>query len=177
MRDLEQAAEAAGVSTEQLMENAGLSVAQEAWMLLGSLEDRRIVVLCGPGNNGGDGLVAARHLDEWGVQVLVFLMKPRPDDSLVTTLQEREVAIMTAQDDGALDDLRDILPNVDLIIDALLGTGRARPIEGVMARVLESVKAAREGAVRPKLLSVDVPTGLDADSGSVDPLTVAADET
>ncbi|MYE05727.1 MAG: bifunctional ADP-dependent NAD(P)H-hydrate dehydratase/NAD(P)H-hydrate epimerase, partial [Chloroflexi bacterium] len=61
MRELEARAEAAGVSTDTLMENAGLAVAQEIWMQLGSLEDRRIAVLVGPGNNGGDGLVAARH--------------------------------------------------------------------------------------------------------------------
>ena len=55
MRELEARAEAAGVSTDTLMENAGLAVAQEIWMQLGSLEDRRIAVLVGPGNNGGDG--------------------------------------------------------------------------------------------------------------------------
>src|SRR5689334_5392614 len=79
MRSLEQASVEAGVSLDQLMENAGLAVAQEVWMTLGTLEDRRILILAGPGNNGGDGLVAARHLVEWGAQVGVYLLKPRPE--------------------------------------------------------------------------------------------------
>ena len=66
-------------SRRQLMEEAGLAVAQEAWMLLGSLEGRQILVLCGPGNNGGDGLVAARHLLDWGADVLVYLPRVRRD--------------------------------------------------------------------------------------------------
>ena len=75
MRELEQAAVAAGSSEAQLMEEAGLAVAQEAWMLLGTLEGRRIVVLAGPGNNGGDGLVAARHLFDWGAGITVYMPK------------------------------------------------------------------------------------------------------
>ncbi|HJN93274.1 MAG TPA: NAD(P)H-hydrate epimerase, partial [Dehalococcoidia bacterium] len=60
MRTLEERSVEAGVGLDQLMDSAGLNVAQEVWMQLGHLEDRRIVVLVGPGNNGGDGLVAAR---------------------------------------------------------------------------------------------------------------------
>ncbi len=73
MRRLEQAAVAAGSSEAQLMEEAGLAVAQEAWMLLGTLEGRRIVVLAGPGNNGGDGLVAGRQLASWGAEVAAYM--------------------------------------------------------------------------------------------------------
>jgi NAD(P)H-hydrate epimerase len=177
MRGLEQAAEAQGVSTAQLMENAGLAVAQEAWMLLGSLEDRRIVVLCGPGNNGGDGLVAARHLADWGVETYVYLLKPRPDDPFISALAEQEVPMLAADDDPGQEALRRVLTGADLVIDALLGTGRARPIEGTLAAVLDSVRAAREVSVPPKILAVDLPTGLDADSGAVDAHAVAADQT
>ena len=59
------------------MEEAGLASAQEAWMLLGTLEGRQIVVLAGPGNNGGDGLVAARHLHDWGSEVTVVAPRGR----------------------------------------------------------------------------------------------------
>ena len=59
-----------GVPVAQLMENAGLAVAQEAWLMLGEIAERRILVLVGPGNNGGDGLVAARHLKDWGADVI-----------------------------------------------------------------------------------------------------------
>ncbi|MGH2632510.1 MAG: NAD(P)H-hydrate epimerase, partial [Tepidiformaceae bacterium] len=81
MRALEAAAVEAGVSEQQLMEEAGLAVAQEAWMLLGSLDGRRIVVLAGPGNNGGDGLVAARNLYDWGAEVRVYRTNSRPGDA------------------------------------------------------------------------------------------------
>jgi len=77
MRRLEELSVAAGVSTKTLMENAGLAVAQEVWMALGTLEERRILVLVGPGNNGGDGLVAARHLHDWGTQVRCYLLRAR----------------------------------------------------------------------------------------------------
>ncbi|HEY7295372.1 MAG TPA: NAD(P)H-hydrate dehydratase [Dehalococcoidia bacterium] len=177
MRRLEQAAEAAGVSTAELMENAGLAVAQEAWMLLGSLEERRIVVLCGPGNNGGDGLVAARHLGDWGVNVGVYLLKPRENDPLVEAVRELEVPVANAEEDADLDTLRSWLTGSDLVIDALLGTGRARPIEGALAAVLDAVGAARESTPPPKILAVDLPSGLDADSGAVDPHAVPADQT
>src|SRR5438270_13977237 len=96
MRALEAGAERAGVSTAELMENAGLAVAQEVWMTLGTLEDRRILVLAGPGNNGGDGLIAARHLVEWGAQVAVYLLTARASDPLLAPLAETNVPIVAA---------------------------------------------------------------------------------
>lgn len=177
MRRLEQRAEAVGISTGQLMENAGLAVAQEAWMLLGTLEDRVILVLAGPGNNGGDGLVAARHLYDWGADVRVYLMRARSDDAHAQELRERQVAITSMEDDPDLALLGEWLTGTHLLIDALLGTGRARPIEGALAAVLERIAAARHGPIAPKLLAVDLPSGVNADTGAADPHAVAADET
>lgn len=177
MRQLEAAAEAAGTSAAELMENAGLGAAQEAWMLLGSLEDRRIIVLCGPGNNGGDGLVAARHLHEWGVEVYVYLLKPRDGDPLLEELRGREVPILAAEQDPGFEKLREAITGADLLIDALLGTGPARPIEGALAGILDTVRTVRQGSMPPKLLSVDLPTGLNADNGEVDPHALVADQT
>jgi ADP-dependent NAD(P)H-hydrate dehydratase / NAD(P)H-hydrate epimerase len=177
MRDLEARAEAAGVSSADLMQNAGLALAQEAWMLLGTLEDRRIVVLVGPGNNGGDGLVAARHLAEWGVEVPVLLLQRRDDDPLVAALRELDVPMAILSEENGIDLLRGALGGADLVIDALLGTGSSRPIEGVMAEALDAVATARTGAYPPKILAADLPSGLDADSGAVDPHTLPADQT
>ena len=73
MRALEQAAVEAGTPLDELMEQAGLAVAQEVWLNLGVVAGRRVLVLVGPGNNGGDGLVAARLLRQAGFQVDVFL--------------------------------------------------------------------------------------------------------
>ena len=176
MRDLEQRAAAAGTPTDDLMEQAGLAVAQEVWMQLGSLEDRRIVALVGPGANGGDALVAARHLAEWGAQVRCYALRPRGDDRWRAALDAGAVGGDVEQDDNfeALDAL---MQGAETVIDGLLGTGRARPIEGDLAQIMQRLAAARSRAVPPKLIAVDLPTGVDADSGRADPLTVAADET
>lgn len=176
MRELEARAEAAGVSTDTLMENAGLAVAQEIWMQLGSLEDRRIAVLVGPGNNGGDGLVAARHLFEWGAQVRVYALGERTDAQWTQTV-ELGVPCGTVTEDDNFEALEALLSGAEAIVDALLGTGSSRPIEGDLAGIMERLAAIRSRTVKPKLVAVDLPTGLDADSGRLDPLAVAADET
>ncbi|MEX2081645.1 MAG: NAD(P)H-hydrate epimerase, partial [Dehalococcoidia bacterium] len=178
MRALESAAIAAGSSAGQLMEEAGLAVAQEAWLMLGSLEGRRIAVLVGPGNNGGDGLVAARHLAEWGAEVQAIIPEERRDMSLAADFGERgiEVAGPAAAD---AETLARFLGGADLVIDALLGIGKRRPlVEGEpIGAALVALGAARQGPSPPRLIAVDLPTGVDADSGAADPLTVAPDMT
>jgi NAD(P)H-hydrate epimerase len=180
--EMQAAEQNAGVPVAQLMENAGLAVAQEAWLLLGELADRRILVLCGPGNNGGDGLVAARHLKDWGADVAVALLTPRPEDPNLAQLREREVPVLVLEEQGAGikeqgSGLAEALSGAELVIDALLGTGRARPIEGAAAEVMTRLAMARQGRVPPRLLAVDLPTGVDADTGTADPHCVAADHT
>ena len=178
--EMQEAEKGAGVPVSQLMENAGLAVAQEAWLLLGEVAERRIVVLAGPGNNGGDGLVAARHLREWGGDVSVYLLKGRDHkDPVFAPLAEAKVPATTAEEDGkaGYKRLEELLGGAELVLDALLGTGRARPIEGALAEVLERLQAARDRTLPPRLLAVDVPTGLDADTGAADPRCVAADAT
>ncbi|MEX0800658.1 MAG: NAD(P)H-hydrate dehydratase [Dehalococcoidia bacterium] len=169
-----------GVPLPQLMENAGLAVAQEGWLLLGEVAERRIVVLVGPGNNGGDGLVAARHLREWSGEVTAYLLTPRDEsDEPYASAVKTGVAVAQAKEDAksGYKRLDEMLGGADLVIDALLGTGRARPIEGAMADVLDRLRAARERSLPPKLLAVDLPTGVDADTGTVDPHCVAVDGT
>ena len=176
MRALEAAAVAAGVSQAQLMEEAGLAVAQEAWMLLGTLEGRRILVLAGPGNNGGDGLVAARHLSDWGAEVLVYLPKGHREASRLEELRAREIVVVEG---GAPGDLDSPLASADLVVDALLGIGKLRALEAndPIAAMLDRLAAARQAYTPPKLVAVDLPTGIDADTGAVDPHTVVPDVT
>ena len=177
MRALEQAAVEAGGSLEALMEAAGLAVAQEAWMQLGQLEGRRIAVLVGPGNNGGDGLVAARRLADWGAQVRCYALAPRDDPQWTQTVEAGIPCGSVADDDAGLEALQALLNSAELIVDALLGAGRSRPIEGALAGMLEALAAARSQRAAPRLIAVDLPTGVDPDSGLADPLTVAPDET
>ena len=177
MRALEQAAVEAGGSLEALMDAAGLAVAQEAWMQLGQLEGRRIAVLVGPGNNGGDGLVAARHLADWGAQVRCYALAPRDDPQWTRTAEAGIPCGSVADDDADLEALRALVDSAELIIDALLGAGTSRPIAGTLARMLEALAAARAQRAAPRLIAVDLPTGIDPDSGLADPHTVAPDET
>lgn len=177
MRALEQSAVAGGTSLDDLMEQAGLAAAQEAWLSLGVVEGRRILVLAGPGNNGGDGLVAARHLADWGADVVVYMLAPRTGDKNLDLLRERSVSCVVASDDADRASLQRALDGAEMVLDALLGTGRSRPIEGTLAEVLLRVRAATERAMPPKIIALDVPTGIDADSGRADPLAVTADVT
>src|SRR3990172_13275263 len=152
--EMREAERRAGVPVPQLMENAGLAVAQECWLLLGELADRRIVVLAGLGNNGGDGLVAARHLKEWGAEVTIVLVEARvEDDANLKALVEREVAVFVIDGDGTK--LDEALTGAELVIDALLGPGRAREIEGALAALLDALREARSRRLPARLLAVD----------------------
>jgi NAD(P)H-hydrate epimerase len=167
-----------GVPLPQLMENAGLAVAQEAWLMLGEIAERRILVLAGPGNNGGDGLVAARHLKDWGADVIVYLLKPRKDDDPVYKQAiERAIPTIVEGDDDTPKRLTDAMSGAELVVDALLGTGTSRAIESPLADVLDMLRDARSNRLPPRLIAADVPSGVDADTGAADPRTVAADET
>lgn len=154
MARVDHAAVALGASAAELMENAGRAVARVAI-------DRvpvggRVVVLCGPGNNGGDGFVVARRLAERGRDVVVGLLGNR--DAL-----KGDADLMAGRYGARLDDLSpDILEGADLVVDALFGAGLSRPIDeaSVSARVFEAI-AARRLAV----LAVDVPSGLDGNTG------------
>ena len=183
MRRAEERAAAAGIGTAELMAHAGLAVAEAARSEMGGAAGRRVTVLVGPGNNGGDGLVAARHLRRWGADVFVYFATPRrqPDD-LVSACIDAGCVMATAEDDDPdASRLAETLQETDLVVDAVLGTGRTRPLEGVMARTLTRVREERErrtpGAGPFLILAVDTPTGLDADTGELDPLTLAADVT
>jgi len=179
MRELEAAAVAAGISEAQLMEEAGLAVAQEAWMQLGTLEGRRILVLVGPGNNGGDGIVAGRHLSDWGADVILYLPRARKDTTLLDELAPREITVIAGEDDPAGARLQEIAGSADMVVDALLGIGQKRPLEESepITAALRKVAAARSGYSPPKLIAVDLPTGVDADTGAASPFTVAPDLT
>ena len=176
MRALEEQAAADGRPPDVLMEEAGLGVAQEVWVVLGAAPGCNVIVLVGPGNNGGDGLVAARHLQDWGAQVQVMLLAERDDnDPNLKQLVERDVVVRQAHDD--LTQLEKALPGAEAVVDAILGTGRARPLDGIYAQALDLVSAAQSKPAAPKTFAVDVPTGVDCDTGAVDPHTLRADVT
>lgn len=149
MRALEEAAARAGRPPDALMEEAGLAVAQEVWINLGAMPERKAVVLVGPGNNGGDGLVAARHLHDFGTNVVVLLLAQRSDDDPnLRQLVERNMAVLSlpalSKVEGSKDlNIDEALDGADAIVDAVLGTGRARPIDGALADALDRVEIGR----------------------------------
>ena len=174
MTAIEQASEQAGVSTDVVMENAGLAVAQGARDLAGAA-GVRVMVLVGPGNNGADGLVAARHLRRWGAEVTCFVVAGRPDtDPKMDLALEYGVRVIRIATTGALEQL---LARSALVIDAVLGTGRARPLEGDVKQAMLCLAKVRSAPAPPKLLALDLPTGLNADTGQVDPCGVPCDVT
>ncbi len=160
------------IEVAALMERAGARTAEVARLLLRERGGRRVVVLAGKGNNGGDGLVAARHLlGESHLHVL--LVSPAEEirgepAAHLQSLRDRHVSI---QDAGVLnaEELDRILFETDLLVDAIFGTGFRGPADGVPARVIEA--ANRSG--RP-ILAVDVPSGVDAGTGRADPPCIRA---
>ena len=78
MREIDRSAASVGLTTEILMENAGRAVAEETRRLIGGVIGKHILVIVGPGNNGGDGLVAGRYLEDWGAEVNLYLCGQRP---------------------------------------------------------------------------------------------------
>ena len=178
MRQIEARSEAAGVSTDTLMENAGLAVARSARRAVGPMTGVPVLALIGPGNNGADGLVTARHLQRWGANVTTYLCRDRaaPDPKL-DAARDAGVSVVSASDDPAYSRLKATLASAHVVIDAILGTGRARPIEGAFKDILAALLEARTSNPGLCLIAMDLPTGLDCDTGEVDPACVPSDIT
>jgi hydroxyethylthiazole kinase-like uncharacterized protein yjeF len=158
-----------GIPSIALMENAGAAVARFVLQELPDAEHRglRIVALCGKGNNGGDGFVAARILAEAGCDVAVLLLGHAAEvkgdaHKALERLSAAELAPVEAPDEAALakPEIAELLEGADVFLDAVLGTGFRPPMRGVAVALGEWLAAHRETPV----VSVDLPTGWDADS-------------
>ncbi len=194
MQAIEAASDRAGHSYDAMMALAGEAVAQ-AISERRPLESGHVLVLVGPGNNGGDGLVAARHLAEQGMQVAAYLSRPRDpeQDAVYRAAQEAEVPIVSAEEDPDGEILGELTSAANVILDALLGTGATPPLHGTIAAILNTVRAALArravsplkpvrsvsplSAPRPYVVAVDGPSGLDFDTGEIDPTALVADLT
>ena len=178
MQALEAASEAAGVSTDTLMENAGLACARHIRERMGGAAGRRVVVLIGPGNNGADGLVIARHLRRWGAEVCCYVVRGRPPvDPKLADAQAYDVTVQDAADDAGLQTLNRMLGRCDAVVDAILGAGRYRPLAGAVADTARAVNHARLARPALPVIAVDLPTGVNPDTGETDANTIRADET
>jgi hydroxyethylthiazole kinase-like uncharacterized protein yjeF len=166
---LDAAAVDCGVSTLQLMEVAGWQVARCAWEHLRGAAD--VSVIAGYGNNGGDGLVAARHLSTWGCAVRVLVLGS--SERVTGIVADHVLSARSCGVDVVVDAypaaVHGVIANATLVIDAILGTGlRSAPREPQA----EAIRLINEAVV--PVLSVDVPSGLDASTGEAFDPTVGA---
>lgn len=162
MKQLEQQADAAGLSYRQMMENAGAAAARLA--LRAVPEAKSAAIFCGKGNNGGDGFVAARHLANAGLAVRLYLVEGEPvtTDAIYNCSLAREMGLPVLPMD-ALDEPEqaEFLKGADLVLDGVYGTGfhgALRPAGLAAARWMNEAPG--------RVLALDLPSGLEADSGN-----------
>jgi NAD(P)H-hydrate epimerase len=165
-----------------LMERAARGLADRIETARVSVRDKRILILAGCGNNGGDGLAAARHLEMRGAKVTVYLLsvpeQVRGDTRIfldIWTQDGGELHAMHNAGPAKWRGLREALGRCDLIVDALLGTGLTRPVTGDYARAITLIREARQS--ERWVISVDIPSGISADTGEAMGTAVVADET
>jgi NAD(P)H-hydrate epimerase len=171
---LDRAAQQQGVAVELLMERAGRAVARACRDLLGGVYGRRVLVVVGKGNNGGDGLVAARHLSVWGARVSVLAVEPLVDPREPTATHLRRLAEEAGLEPRAVTaaGLAREVSRADLVVDAIFGTGFRGVPDDVWAETIETVDRSRAPVV-----SVDIPSGVNGLTGAVDGVAVHADLT
>lgn len=168
-----------GIPSLTLMENAGRSVAEFIAQRFGHIERGRVLVLCGKGNNGGDGFVTARFLREKGASVSVYLFADPAEikGDAATNLERWRSAsgelhiVRTVEDWRAA---QQVLRSANTIVDAFLGTGVRGAVEGLLAEVIADVN---KHAAAQTVVAVDIPSGLNADSGEFSQNCVRANHT
>ncbi len=198
MQRIESDSDRAGHSYSAMMEQAGRCLA-EAIDARRDVEQRRVLVLVGPGNNGGDGLVAARHLTKLGAEVTCYLYRSRnpAEDENFRRVLEGEARTVLMEDDEEWERLRRLSGDAEIIIDALLGTGTRLPLRGALGDLIGVISEVVRVRKQPQptelvplipssraeeedellVVAADGPSGLAYDSGELDPLALSADLT
>ncbi|HBG73221.1 MAG TPA: NAD(P)H-hydrate epimerase, partial [Deltaproteobacteria bacterium] len=170
-----------GIPALVLMENAGRSCTDRIFRILeekvGAPQEASVAVVCGKGNNGGDGMVIARHLHNRGAYVEVFLLGEEdelsPDARTQHEILRRmDVEVRVIRDTEGVEDLRTYLEEVHLCVDAILGTGLSSPLSGIVREVVEVVNLSMA-----PVFAVDIPTGIDATTGRILGEAIRADYT
>ena len=177
-----------GIPGVVLMENAGINATDVATGMLEAIEGNKVAIVCGGGNNGGDGYVIARHLHNAGRKLVVY---NATDPSLLEgdaavnygICLRMGVKLMRCDDAQSLAEQSGHWAAADLLIDAVLGTGfeASRGLEGHLLGVVDAMNAAGDaresGGAGPLVLAIDVPSGLDCDTGEAAASTVTANAT
>lgn len=160
-----------GIPSVVLMENAGSGAAREILKMLKRIKSPRVAIICGPGNNGGDGFVVARHLMIHGIFPEVFVLVPgaklKGDAALnYHILKQTKCAVKFIVPNAAA------LKKADILVDAIFGIGLARDIEGKFRKVIEDINRYAR-----KVVSLDIPSGLDGTTGKINGVVVNATKT
>ncbi len=173
MHRIESNAQKFGVTTDMLMENAGIAVANAIRKRVTEVSSKSILFIVGSGNNGGDGLVASRILTNMSINVQVFIVADRkkPDINYTLALQ-CGVQVQYLLNNKDMHFFLDSLRKADIVVDAVLGTGKARPITGWFKEIFAYIKAENK-----PVYAIDIPTGIDADTGEFDNNGLTADIT
>jgi ADP-dependent NAD(P)H-hydrate dehydratase / NAD(P)H-hydrate epimerase len=179
MRSIEHEADAAGITYDTMMENAGRGIAKEIATSYSHKMDLPVVALVGSGNNGGDALVALTHLSQAGWKSNAYLVKEREEnDPLVTGLKSAGGRIISANEDPDFSQFQSLADQAGIIIDGILGTGIQLPLKPELARMMAQLKdilsTQRDGSL---VVAVDCPSGIDCDTGEAAPECIPADLT
>jgi len=177
MVSVEKEAHATGFTYEMMMENAGHGLANILRGLEAETSGRNLLGLVGPGNNGGDALVALAELAASGWHTSAYLVH-RKDDALVDRLRKIGGRIYDFKQDGDGSQLADLIRTSPVVLDGLLGTGSRLPIRGEVGVVMSRVNAVlRDSDVSHYVIAVDCPSGIDCDTGEVPEQCIPADLT
>ena len=186
MRALDRAAEEEiGIPGIVLMENAGRAVADAAEKMLGSCCHKKVVIFVGKGNNGGDGSGAGRWLHNRGASVTLVLacLEEELSGSAADELQyylacgAQLLEVADADDNLQFAEIEKRVLQADLIIDGLLGTGFTGKMRSLFGRLCRCINQAKDMNPNCRVLSIDIPTGVNADTGAADKDSVRADRT
>jgi NAD(P)H-hydrate epimerase len=181
MRQIDRRAqEEFGIPADILMENAGRAVFQTAMEMLSEKQGRKVTVVCGRGNNGGDGFVTARHLMNNGIDVSIFLVavvRELRGEAEANYHRAEKVAntmgkVIEALNEENLSSFEDKLEGTSLIVDGIFGTGLAREVREPEKSIIQLINNSEK-----PVLAVDVPSGLDAANGNVRGVCIKATKT
>jgi ADP-dependent NAD(P)H-hydrate dehydratase / NAD(P)H-hydrate epimerase len=176
---IEKEADASGHSYAEMMEHAGRGLAEAVRDSYSHLEKKSALGLVGPGNNGGDTLVAFDYLQKWGWETTAYIIKSRSvDDPLVKRVRDVGGTVLSLDEDPKYKKLGAALKHHTLVLDGILGTGIRLPLKGVIAETLNWVRKRIDKMVQPPhVVAVDCPSGVDSDSGEAAPECIPAELT
>lgn len=175
MRLIEKSANDSGLGYDEMMHNAGSSLAK--WISANLQLEKGVVGLIGSGNNGGDTIIALSILAQHGIRTLCFLVKPRPGDPLLEAYFQLGGSIIDISQQENLDLLTASLEPGVVILDGILGTGLKLPVRDDLLDIMQKIKEIVGNQPKKTVVAIDCPSGLDCDTGEVSEAIIKADMT